>query len=530
MQTPPPPSGLSLPTWVLAHADKTPTSPCLGVPGVWLSYAEVAKRIQALAADLAQHGVGPGDFVLVALPNMLATPIASMAIQYLGACSVELNREWGALALREVARQTQAKHAIVLGKDARLWGQLAHAWQNLWVVHPSAPHKPMHEALCFSSPTWLSEEGKLAHMPATQLPLFSPSPQSPALLVYTSGSTGEPRGVIQTFQNIFANTESICQYLELGSAARILSILPLYYCYGKSLLQTHMRVGGSIFFDNRFLYPRLVIQALGEENCTGFAGVPLTFELLQRQVGDLKNLLSPSLRYVTQAGGAMRPATIEWVRHNFAPARLYVMYGQTEATARLSFLPPECAQAKAGSIGRGIPGVELQVVDDEGKRCAPGTEGELVARGENISPGYFKDEEATREMLKNGWLHTGDLGHADSEGFIFICGRAKEFLKLSGHRVSPAEIENVLLAHPNVAEAAVVGVPDALEGECAVACVVLKAPLQTSSEELRKFCYECLPAFKIPKCIVEYEALPKNGAGKLDKPLLKQKLERKPCS
>jgi acyl-CoA synthetase (AMP-forming)/AMP-acid ligase II len=357
--------------------------------------------------------------------------------------------------------------------------------------------------------------------------LFSPAPESPALLVYTSGSTGGPRGVIQTFQNIFANTESICQYLNLRAEDCVLSILPLYYCYGKSLLQTHMRVGGSIFLDGRFLYPRVVMQAMAEENCTGFAGVPLTFELLQRQVGDLKSLLSPSLRYVTQAGGAMRPSTVEWVRHTFAPALLYVMYGQTEATARLSFLPPAFAKAKAGSIGRGIPGVELRVVDADGHPCAPGVEGELVARGDNISPGYFKDEEATREMLKGGWLYTGDLGHADSEGFVFIGGRAKEFLKLGGHRTSPVEIENVLLGHPNVAEAAVVGMPDALEGEHAVACVVLKAPKQTSPEALRKFCYKHLPAFKIPKHIYEYTALPKTGAGKLARQLLKQALERK---
>jgi acyl-coenzyme A synthetase/AMP-(fatty) acid ligase len=291
-----------------------------------------------------------------------------------------------------------------------------------------------------------------------------------------------------------------------------------------------MRVGGSIFFDGRFLYPRVVMQALGEEGCTGFAGVPLTYELLQRQVGDVSSLLKPSLRYVCQAGGAMRPATIAWVRQHFAPAKLYVMYGQTEATARLSFLPPEYALSKPASIGRGIPGVELQVVGADGQRCAPGEEGELLARGENISPGYFGDEAGTRELLRGGWLHTGDLGYADEEGFIFIVGRAKEFLKLGGHRVSPLEIEGVLLAHPNVAEAAVVGLPDALEGEKAVACVVLKVPGQTSSEALRKFCYERLPAFKIPKHICACEALPKTGAGKLARQLLKEALERELCN
>jgi len=519
---PPPTNALSLPAWVLEFADKTPQSPCLGVPEGWLNYAEVATRIQRLAAALAVQGVGRGDFVLVALPNMLATPIASMAIQYLGACCVELNREWGAKVLGEVAEQTQAKHAIVLGKDARIWGQLAHTWQSLWVVHPSAPNESMKKALGVS-PLWLQEDGQVEGEEEAPPP-HTPAPDEAALLVYTSGSTGTPRGIMQTYKNIRANTESICQYLELSCADRVLSILPLYYCYGKSLLQTHLRVGGSVFFDNRFLYPRVVMEAMGAQQCTGFAGVPLTYEILQRQVGDLKTLLHPSLRYVTQAGGAMRPATIAWARRTFAPARLFVMYGQTEATARLSFLPPEFAESKAGSIGRGIPGVKLRVVDAEGQVCAPGVEGELVACGDNISPGYFKDEEATREMLREGWLHTGDLGHADEDGFVFISGRAKEFLKLSGHRTSPVEIENALLMHPNVAEAAVVGMPDALEGEKAVACVVLKVAGQTSSEALRKFCYEYLPAFKVPKHIWERTSLPKTGAGKLARQLLKQEL------
>ncbi|MCL2626962.1 MAG: acyl--CoA ligase [Cystobacterineae bacterium] len=518
---------LSPPAWVLEHAAKTPDSRCVGVPESWLSYAEVATRVQALASSLAEQGVGPGDFVLVALPNMLATPIASMAIQFLGACCVELNREWGPEVLGMVARQTQARHAILMGKDARKWGQLAHAWQSLWVAHPSAPNENMRKALQCASPIWLREDGLLEYPPPSpHVQLVLPPPNSPALLVYTSGSTGAPRGVIQTYKNIHANTESICQYLELSARDCVLCILPLYYCYGKSLLQTHMRVGGSIFLDYRFVYPRVVMEALGAEGCTGFAGVPLTYELLQRQVGDLQTLLKPSLRYVTQAGGAMHASTIAWVRQTFSPAKLFVMYGQTEATARLSFLPPAFAQTKAGSIGRGIPGVELQVVAADGQRCAPGVEGELVARGDNISPGYFKDEEGTLEMLKDGWLHTGDLGYADEEGFVFISGRAKEFLKLGGHRVSPFEIEGVLLRHPNVAEAAVVGLEDKLEGERAVACVVLKTPGQTSSEELRRFCYECLQAFKIPKYIWERDALPKTGAGKLARQQLKQELER----
>ena len=196
------------------------------------------------------------------------------------------------------------------------------------------------------------------------------SAEWPALVLYTSGSTGTPHGVIQTFRNVDANTRSIVAYLGLTGEDRASVTLPFYYSYGRSVLQTHLFAGGSVFLDNRMAFPRIVLEALASEGCTGFAGVPLTFELIRRQV-DVSSIHFPRLRYLTQAGGEMAPETIAWVRTAFQPAKLYVMYGQTEATARLSYLPPDRAEDKAGSIGIGIPGVELQVVDELGRRATP---------------------------------------------------------------------------------------------------------------------------------------------------------------
>jgi acyl-coenzyme A synthetase/AMP-(fatty) acid ligase len=258
----------------------------------------------------------------------------------------------------------------------------------------------------------------------------------------------------------------------------------------------------------------VVLEALASEGCTGFAGVPLTFELIRRQV-DVSSIAFPRLRYLTQAGGAMAPDTVAWARRAFHPARLFVMYGQTEATARLAYLPPEFGEEKPGSMGIAIPGVELRVVDEAGHELPAGGTGHLIARGDNVTLGYLDEPEETAAILRDGWLWTGDLALRDEEGFLFHRGRARELLKIGGHRVSPVEIEQVVAQHPDVAEAAVVGTPDALMGERAVAFVVARPGAALSVEGLRRFCQERLPAYQVPARFTAVAALPRNEAGKL---------------
>ncbi len=373
--------------------------------------------------------------------------------------------------------------------------------------------------------TWIGTDGIVDPARGTPPPCPEPSgrrPGDPAVILYTSGSTGRPRGVVQTSANIDANTRSIVEYLALGPDDRMMSVLPLYYCYGRSLLQTHLFVGGSVFLDDRFMYPRVVMEAMGAEGCTGFAGVPTTFEILRRQV-DVRALSLPSLRYLMQAGGPMAPDTIRWVREAFRPARLFVMYGQTEATARLSYLPPERGEDKHGSIGIAIPGVDLKVVDDAGRELSPGETGHLVARGGNVTLGYLDEPEATAAILHDGWLWTGDLAWRDADGFLFHAGRAKEILKIGGHRVSPVEIEQVIARHPEVVEVAVVGAPAELSGDAAVAFVVRRPGSTLDEGAVRRLCREQMPPFKVPSRVGFVEALPRNEAGKLLRAVLTER-------
>jgi long-chain acyl-CoA synthetase len=507
-----------LPDWLFFHADRTPDAPAVASPTARLSYGELAGRVRALAGHLAAQGIGPRSRVLLALPNTPATVVAGLAVNALGATSVEVNREWSAEVLRDIVTRSQVRQAFVWGRDGRTWGTAlaGRPIDHCWVVHPRTLPAAFRDALGGVPTTLLLDDGRadLSIRPARLLPAPELELDQPALVLYTSGSTGRPHGVIQTFRNIDANTRSIVEYLGLTSQDRALVTLPLYYCYGRSVLQTHLFAGGSVFLDNRMAFPRTVLETLASEECTGFAGVPLTFEILRRQV-EVSTIGFPQLRYLTQAGGAMTPDTISWVRTAFQPAKLFVMYGQTEATARLSYLPPDRAEDKAGSIGIAIPGVELRVVDEHCRELPAGEIGELVARGPNVTPGYLDEPEESAAILRDGWLWTGDLADRDVVGYFYHRGRAKEILKIGGHRVSPTEIEQVITRHPDVAEAAVIAVKNDLKGEVPGAVVVPWPGSRPTEADLLQFCRERLPAYQVPVIFLLVKSLPRNESGKL---------------
>src|SRR5699024_1558153 len=243
-----------------------------------------------------------------------------------------------------------------------------------------------------------------------------------AVLMFTSGTTASPRAVRVTHHNIRANTAAISRYLELTAQDRVLVVLPFSYCYGASLLQTQRRAGGGVSICDTFSYPKTVIEAIQRDDCTGIAGVPSTYQLLLR-ASSFEHTNLPTLRYMQQAGGRLPQPQIDRVAAAQPHARLFVMYGQTEATSRLSYLPPELLRQRRGSIGRGIPGVSLTVVDQSGVVQPPGSVGEIFARGENITKGYWNDPDGTAAKFVNGGLRTGDLARTDEAGFIYIVDR-----------------------------------------------------------------------------------------------------------
>jgi long-chain acyl-CoA synthetase len=337
-----------------------------------------------------------------------------------------------------------------------------------------------------------------------------------AEIIFTSGSTGIPKGVMISHKNLIANTESIIKYLKLTNKDRMLVVLPFYYCYGLSLLHTHLRVGGSIVFNNSFIFIGGIIRDLITHKCSGFAGVPSHFQILLRKSDNFKTTKFPDLRYVTQAGGKLASIFIDEFRESHPEITFIVMYGQTEATARLSYLPPELYEAKKGSMGKGIPDVELRVVNEKGKDIRPGEIGEVIARGDNIMMGYFADEEGTRNTIRNGWLYTGDLGTVDKDGYIFLTARKKEIIKVGGKRISPKEIEAVILELPEVVDCTIEGIDDELLGEALKATVVIRPEngREQYIEKMKQHCSDHLALYKVPQVFEVKEQLVISATGK----------------
>jgi len=337
-----------------------------------------------------------------------------------------------------------------------------------------------------------------------------------AVYAFTSGTTGKPRVVRVTHGNLQANTDSILGYLGLTAAERILVVLPFSYVFGASLMHTHLRVGATLVIQPNVVFPQAIVERLRSERCTGLAGVPSTFHMLLRN-STFGRLPLPDLRTIQQAGGKLAQPLVEELVRAQPQARVFVMYGQTEATARLSYLPPAELTTHTGSIGRGIPGVELSVVSTNGCPVRPGEVGEIWARGRNISPGYLRDPEATLRKMPDGVLHTGDLAMTDQDGYIFIVDRQEDFIKPWGFRVASQEVEAIAIQLSDLISVAAVGVPDAAAGERVELVAVMRPGSSISEEQILRHCREHLEKHMVPTRVHFVARLPLNPNGKVVK-------------
>jgi acyl-CoA synthetase (AMP-forming)/AMP-acid ligase II len=449
-----------------------------------LSYQELYRRSMRLARYLIETH-GENNNILLISPNNTFFIIAYMAIMKSGNICVPLNPSIEPENLSFVVKLCKARTAFIApqleGNRWELLEEVIYDYQELDSGNVGVPVDLLDHS-DFDS-------GRLAE------------------IIFTSGSTGEPKGVMITHGNIIANTESIIEYLKLDGHDVIEIVLPFYYCYGLSLLHTHLKAGGSIVLNNSFMFVGSLINDLNHYRCTGFSGVPSHFQILLRKAKSFKETEFPSLRYVTQAGGKLHNAFITEFTDSFPKVRFFVMYGQTEATARLSHLEPERLEAKLGSMGRAIPGVELELADESGALITTsGVVGELLARGGNIMKGYLGDEKGTAEILKGGWLHTGDLAYRDEEGYFYLTARKKEIIKVGGRRISPKEIEEVIVSIPGVVDCTISGVFDDYLGEALKAEIVLADACNSDLDAtfVKKYCGERLALEKIPG-IVEFK-------------------------
>jgi len=343
-----------------------------------------------------------------------------------------------------------------------------------------------------------------------------------AMLLFTSGSTGLPKGVMLSHGNLLSNTRSILYDLPITADDRALVLLPFCHAFGNSILQTHMLAGATMLFAGALMFPATIPQAIAKFDATSFSAVPEVYGMLMKY-GRLGEQKMPSLRYMSVAGGGLRHDLSMQMAELIAPAEFYVMYGQSEAAARLAVLPPDQLKVREGSIGRALSGVELAVLDESNRALPQGEAGMLCARGPNVMLGYWQDEAASAEALSGGWLRTGDLARADADGYFYIEGRANLLVKVQGYRVHPAEIESVVeAAFPGVRA---VAVPMLHAGETRFALFVApQGGAAVDLANLRATCQRELPSYKIPVHVEILEELPLTSGYKVDRAALAGRL------
>lgn len=511
------------------HAQATPEHPACIHGEETLSYAELDRAANRVAHMLRELGVRRGDRVGLMIENSSAYLAAYYGILKCGAVTVATYSTTTAKTLAYMLNDcevgvliTQSKHGAVL-EEVRDKLPKLRAVMLLGALQDESATATA-SAAAPDSPWTLISAQHVAQQAGTPLPLAMID-LNLASIIYTSGSTGDPRGATLSHLNIVTNTRSIVSYLGLNASDRVMVVLPFAYVYGKSLLNTHMAAGGTVVLDNRFVFPNVVLKTMQEKEATGFSGVPSTYAILLGKSA-IRKMEFPALRYLTQAGGAMAPSLTREVMEIFSQQKVFIMYGATEASARLSYVPPEQLPRKVGSIGIPIPNVELHLIKDNGEEAALGEVGEIVARGANMMQGYWNQPEETRNALTQHGFHTGDLGRMDEEGFFYVVGRKRDMIKSGANRVSAKEIEETILEHPHILETAVIGVPDQYLGEAICAYITLKpehvnGKADELSDALIAFCRERLPEFKVPRAVHVRESLPKNASGKIMKEVLR---------
>jgi acyl-CoA synthetase (AMP-forming)/AMP-acid ligase II len=460
------------------------------------TYDDLRVGVAAMAERLAEAGLEPGTAVGLMAVNGLFWVVAYLAALSRGLVVVPI----------PVTRTREEAVARVgwVGARAMLLGRREE--RSLATSLPAGV-------------TVLGEDALIPGDPAAAQPSCSfvdVDEDSDAVYMFTSGTTGRPRVTRLTHRNLQANTDSILGYLDVAAEDRMLVVLPFSYVFGASLLHTHLRRGAGLVIQASFVYPQAIVERLVDARCTGFAGVPSTFHLLLRSSTFGREPVL-GLRTVQQAGGRLEPAVLRELVAAQPQARVFVMYGQTEATARLSYLPPEDVLTHAGSIGRGIPGVELTVRDPDGRPVRPGEVGEIWARGANVSPGYLDDPEASARKMPDGVLHTGDLARVDEDGYIYVVDRTEDFIKSWGHRVASQDVEAAVMELPDLVSAAVVGIPDPAAGE-RIELVAVRRPGSTLPEaDVLAHCRRVLAKHMVPEVVHFVDELPLNANGKVVK-------------
>jgi amino acid adenylation domain-containing protein len=511
-----------------ATAARTPGRTALVAGGAAHTFGALDRASDGLAASLQDVGVRRGDRVAIMGESSAEVVVAVFAVLKAGGVIVVVNPTTKSDALAHILLDCEVRALVAQARLARValpaLARTPHVATTVWIGTPPETVPSANGR----TPTAIAYDEAVAPDGAAGAPGAPRAPRDPgtidadlAALIYTSGSTGRPKGVMLTHRNLVHSAWSIGTYLDQGPDDVVACVLPLSFGYGLFQVLVGSRVGYTTVLEPSFAYPYEVLARLAAHRVTVLPGVPTIFATIL-QMAPLDGLDLSSLRQITNAAAALPPAHVQRLRGLFPKADIVSMYGQTECT-RISYLPPDRIDEKAASVGLAIPNVEAYVVDEAGHRAGPHVVGELVVRGAGVMRGYWGRPGETAAALRPGEiagepvLHTGDRFWADEEGFLYFVGRGDDVFKCKGEKISPCEIENVLYELEAVAEAAVVGVPDEIDGMAVKAVVSARADAELTVEDVRRHCRSRLVGYMIPKLIEVRDSLPRTPSGKIRK-------------
>ena len=483
------------------------------------TYNKLKTDAVKLAYALIEKGIKRGDRVAIYMENSWECAVSIYGTSIAGAVFLVINPQTKANKLQYILNDSGAK---VLITNIKLQKELKDAWQGV---------KELTNVIFTGDGSKLSLNDSITVEKYNDVLEYSGSynkinlpniiPNDLASLIYTSGSTGFPKGVMMTQQSMVFATWSLIEYLRITKEDRIMLVLPLGFDYGLYQLLMSVASGASLIIEPSFIFLGSIYKQVIEQNATIFPGVPTTYAMMVASYKS-KPFSLESIKKVTNTAAALPSDHIPILKKIFPNALIFKMYGLTECK-RVSYLEPELLDKKMNSVGKAIPGTETFILTADGNEAKPNEPGTLYVRGPHIMLGYWNQEEKSKKMLVPGklpWervLCTHDLFKMDKEGFLYFLGRSDDIIKTRGEKVSPMEVENILIQLNGVKESAVVGVFDEIQGQTVKAFISVHKGMNLTEKEVRKFCNVHLESFMVPEKIVFMDELPKSANRKVDK-------------
>jgi len=491
------------------HAAEEADKPAVVCGGEIMTYGELESLSNTLADSLSGRGIGRGSKVAFLLGNSLEFPVLYHALVKLGAIAVPLNARYRASELRFVLEHLEPEALLYHGRFRGM-------------VEPIRPAlKPLR--LCLTADRNSTEFSGLLRTGRDVRPRRRTSESDDMICFYTSGTTDDPKGVVLTRRNCLASAGMWIEAMGFAGRDRMLVTTPLWHCSAATAFMLSAGIVGAALFLIPEFGAENVLRTVQDFKVNFLWLVPSIMTILQRHPRMRDYDLSP-LETILSGGSPLDPETVRWWKNTRPQLAICNGYAQTEGATAGTLLRDKDILSKPHSIGTAITtAVELKVAGGGGAEVPPGATGEILMRGPQVMKGYYRNQALTEKTIKDGWLHTGDLGHFDGDGFLYYDGRKRDLIIRGGENVFPEEVEAVLSAHPAVAESAVIGVPDDVWGEVVAAVVVKKKDGRTTSRDLIAHCSNLLADYKTPQVVVFVDELPKTSTGKVSKKAIRER-------